>query len=149
MATLRGLAGALPDLAVLAREDHGPQVASPDPEDREVDAVLDGEPVEEPGLLVGAREAEPRPLARRDLRDVPAEHLDRPARRGKVAEMTLKKRRLPRAVRPEDRSPLAGRDVEVDVVDGEEPTEPPADPPQAEGRLGVLDGWCCFGHRPT
>ena len=27
---------------------------------------------------------------------------------------------------------------------GEKPTETPADPPQAEGRLGVFDGRCCF-----
>ena len=48
--------------------------------------------------------------------------------RREVAGYDVEKRRLPRAVRPEDRSPLAGRDVEVDVVDGEEPAEPPADP---------------------
>jgi hypothetical protein len=40
-------------------------------------------------------------------------------------------------------------DVKVDVVHGLQSTEAPADPPQAEGRLGVLDGRCCFAHRPT
>ena len=44
---------------------------------------------------------------------------------------------------------LAVSDVEVDAAHREKSAEAPADPPQAEGRLGVLDGRCCFGHRPT
>ena len=55
--------------------------------------------------------------------------------------MTLKSVVLPGAVRAEDRAALAGGDVEVDVANGMQAAEPPADPPQAEGRLGVLGCW--------
>ncbi len=54
--------------------------------------------------------------------------------------MTLKRVVLPGAVRAEDRAPLALGDVEVHAVACEQPAETPADPPQAEGRRGVLDG---------
>ncbi len=63
--------------------------------------------------------------------------------------MTLKSVVFPAPFGPRIARRSPGGDVEVDVVDGVEPAEPPADPPQAEGRLGVLDDWCCFGHRPT
>ena len=63
--------------------------------------------------------------------------------------MTLKSVVFPAPFGPEDRASLAVDDVEVDVVHGEKSTETPADPPQAEGRLGVFDGRCCFDHRPT
>ncbi len=106
-------------------------------------------PLKQPRLLVRAREAELRAVAGGPLRDVLAEELDRARRRRDVAADDVEERRLPGAVRAEDRAPLAVDDVEVDVVHGEKPAEPPADPPQAEGRLGVFDGRCCFGHRPT
>ena len=54
-------------------------------------------------------------------------------------------RRLAGAVRAEDRAPLAVRDIEVDIAHGVEAAEPPADPPQAEDRLGVF-GYCFRGH---
>ena len=38
------------------------------------------------------------------------------------------------------------RDVQIDVAHGLEAAEPPADPPQAEDRLGVL-GYCVLRHR--
>ena len=66
-----------------------------------------------------------------------AEELDRPGARGDVARDDVEQRRLPRAVRPEDGAPLAVRDVEVDVAHGVEAAVTPADPPQAEDRLGV------------
>jgi hypothetical protein len=63
-----------------------------------------------------------------------------------VAGDDVEERRLACAVRAEDGAPLAVRDVQVDVAHGVKAPEPPADPPQAEDRLGVL-GCCCLGHR--
>ena len=57
---------------------------------------------------------------------------------GDVAGDDVEQRRLAGAVRAEDRAPLAVRDVEIDVTHGVEAAEAPADPPQAEDRLGVL-----------
>ena len=68
-----------------------------------------------------------------------------PDGRRDVAGDDVEERRLACAVRAEDGAALAVRDVEVDVAHGVEAAEPPADPPQAEDRLGVL-GCCCFGH---
>ena len=62
---------------------------------------------------------------------------------GKVAADDVEERRLAGAVRAEDRAPLAGGDLEVDLAHGVQAAEAPADPPQAEGRLGVFGGWCC------
>ena len=66
-----------------------------------------------------------------------------PDARRDVAGDDVEERRLAGAVRAEDRAPLAVRDVEIDVAHGVEAAEPPADPPQAEDRLGVL-GCCCL-----
>ena len=71
-----------------------------------------------------------------------------PDGRGEVAADDVEERRLAGAVRAEDRATLAGGDVEVDVANGVQAAEAPADPPQAEGRLGVL-GCRCFGQPPT
>ena len=79
-----------------------------------------------------------RALPRGSVRHVPAEELDRPDVGGKSPADDVEERRLAGAVRAEDRPALAGRDVEVDVADGVEAAEAPADPPQAEGRLGVF-----------
>ena len=113
-------------------------------DDREVDVVLDRQAAEQPRLLVGAGEAHARAGARRERGDVAPEQLDVARRRGEVAADDVEERRLAGAVRAEDRAPLAGRDLEIDVANGMKAAEPPADPPQAEGRLGVF-GCCCFG----
>ena len=68
-----------------------------------------------------------------------------PERRREVARDDVEERRLAGAVRAENGAPFAVRDVQVDVAHGVEAAEPPADPPQAEDRLGVL-GCCCLGH---
>ena len=60
---------------------------------------------------------------------------------GDVARDDVEERRLAGAVRAEDGAPLAVRDVEVDVAHGVEAAVAPADPPQAEDRLGVFG--CC------
>ena len=139
----------LADLAVLLRQEDRTKAAAADADDRQVDAVLDGETGEEPRLLVRAGEAELGSVARRPSRDVLAEQLD-PSGRGRyVSANDVEERRLPGAVRPQDRPTLAVHDVEIDAVHGEQAPETPADPPQAEGRLGVSDDRCCLGHRPT
>src|SRR5439155_10396516 len=93
----------------------------------------------------GAAHPELRARARRQRGDVAAEELDRAGGRREVAGDDVEERRLPGAVRAEDRTPLAVRDVEVDIAHGVEAAEPPADPPQAEDRLGVL-GCCLLRH---
>ena len=55
-------------------------------------------------------------------------------RDGEVAGDDVEERRLAGAVRAEDAAPFTGRDVEIDVSDGEQAAEAPADPPQAEDR---------------
>ena len=75
-----------------------------------------------------------------------AAELDRARARRDVAGDDVEERRLAGAVRAEDGAPLAVRDVEVDVAHGVEAAEAPADPPQAEDRLGVL-GCCVLRHR--
>ena len=54
--------------------------------------------------------------------------------------MRLKRVVLPAPFGPRIARRSPWRDLEVDVADGVKAAEPPADPPQAEGRLGVL-GW--------
>ena len=76
--------------------------------------------------------------ARGQRSDVAAEQLDGARADREVAADEVEERRLAGPVRAEDRAALAGRDVEVDVAHGMEAAEPPADPPQAEGRLGVF-----------
>ena len=71
-------------------------------------------------------------------RHVGAEQLDRAGRRWEVSGDDVEERRLAGAVRAENGSSLAVGDLEIDVGDRDEAAEPPADPPQAEGRLGVF-----------
>ena len=68
---------------------------------------------------------------------------------GMSPQIRLKSVVLPAPFGPEHGTTLALGDVEVDVAHCEQPAETPADPPQAEGRRGVLDGWCCVGHYLT
>ena len=75
--------------------------------------------------------------ARRQVGDVLPHQLDRARRGREVAGDDVEQRRLAGAVRPEDRAALAVRDVEVDVAHGLHTAEAPADPPQAEDRLGA------------
>src|SRR5204863_73699 len=96
-------------------------------------------------LLVRAAHPELRACARRELGDFLALELDRARARRKVAGDDVEEGGLAGAVRAEDRAPLAVRDVEIDVVHGEQAAEPPADPPESEDRLGWL-GCCAFGH---
>ena len=140
MATRRGsLPRALPHLRV-PPQDHRPQMAALDADDRQVDAVLDRQPEKVPRLLVGASEAELDARPRGTPADIVAVELDRAARRRHVAADQVEERGLAGAVGPEHGATLALGDVEVDVAHREQPAETPADPPQAEGRRGVLGG---------
>ena len=130
----RGDARPLSRLAVTTREDDGAEPPALHSHDRQVDAVLDGQPVEEPRLLVGSREPELGPVARGSSGHVLAEELDTACRGRDVAADDVEERGLPGAVRAEDCAALAVHDVQIDVVHREEPAETPADPPQAEGR---------------
>ena len=112
--------------------------------DRQVEVVLDRQAEEEPRGLVrpGQAEADPRAGRAGCVTSLP-EELDRPVRRRELAGDDVEERGLPRPVRAEDRPPLAGRDVEIDVAHGVKAAEAPADPPQGGGsarrlRLPVL-----------
>src|SRR3990170_6501855 len=119
-----------------------------DAENREVEVVLDREAEEEPRRLVRARQPERDPATGREDRHVPAEELDAPRRRRELAGDHVEERRLPGPVRAEDRPALAGANLEIDVANGFEAAEAPADPPQTEGRLGACDCLRCYGHGP-
>ncbi len=58
---------------------------------------------------------------------------------GQVAGDDVEERGLAGAVQPEDPAPLALRDLEIDAVDRMKAAETPADPPEQEGRRGVVD----------
>ena len=120
-------------------------MASPDSEHRQVEVVLDAEAKEEPRLLVGPREPQPRPPRRRERGHVLAEQLDGARGRPKVAGDDVEERGLPGPVRPQDRATLAGTNFQVDVLDGVKPAEAPADPPQAEGRRNAFGMYRRFG----
>ena len=68
---------------------------------------------------------------------------------GMSPAITLKSVVFPAPLGPRIGAPLAVRDVEIDVLHGDETPEAPADPPQAEGRLGMFEGLCYFAQRPT
>ncbi len=70
-----------------------------------------------------------------------------PVARRELARDHVEERGLPGPVRAEDRPALAVRDVEVDVAHGLHAAEAPADPPQAEDRLGAFG--CRCGYGPT
>ena len=93
---------------------------------------------EQASLLIRPREPELRPHPAGQVRHVLAQHLDRPwPTRGKSPATRLNRVRLAGAVRPEDGAALAVRDIGIHVTHGLHPAEAPADPPQAEDRLGA------------
>ena len=124
-------------------------MAAPHAQRREVEVVLDREVEEKPRLLVCPREPDPRSGARRRCRHIVAEQFDRTRRDVVIAGDQVEQRRLAGAVRTQDRPALPGDDLEVDVAYRVQAAEAPADPPQAEGRLGASDFDRCFGQRLT
>ena len=88
------------------------------------EAVLErGEPREEVGDLVRARQAEARAPVRCGTRDVPAEEHDVAAARPRLAADQAEERGLPGAVGADDRAALARADREAHAVDRTEPAE--------------------------
>ncbi len=81
----------------------------------EQDVLGDRHPRRRRGLLRHDRD-EPRELAAADLLEGPAVEPDLARERHETRECT-KQGRLPRAVRPDERDPLALRDVRVDAID--------------------------------
>ena len=133
------------DAVLLVGDD--PQTPAVVTDDREKDVVLDREAGEEAGLLIRPRQAERRPHPGGEVGHIAPHHLDRPRRRWKVARDEVEERGLAGPVRAEDRTAFAVRDVEIDVAHGLNSAEAPADPPQAEDRLGVRSSDC--GHSTT
>ena len=129
-----------------ARNDAQPPAVVAD--EREVDVVRHREAREQAGLLVRAGEPELGAHPRGQMRDVLPHHLDRARRRLEVAGDEVEEGRLAGPVRAEDRAALAVRDVEIDVAHGLDAAEAPADPPQAEDRLGARV-WCGCRHPAT
>ena len=120
----------------------GTEVAPLRAEDRQVEVLLDRQAEKESRFLKGSGQAELHALPRRDERHVLAEELDGSGCGRELTRDDVEERRLPGAVRPEDGAPLAGQDVEIDVPHGLDAAEAPADPPQAEDRLGTFDVRC-------
>ena len=106
-------------------------------------STLDAE--EHACLLIRTREPELCASPGRQMRHVLPEELDSARRRRKVARYHVEQRRLAGTVQPEYRPPLAVRDLQVDVANGVEPAETPADPPEQEGRRGA--SWLSSGFR--
>src|SRR6266540_77787 len=79
--------------------------------------------VEEADVLKGPRHAERRDFVRRQTGDRPAVEVD--AARGRLvhAGEDVEEGRLAGAVRPDEADDLSARDDEVDVVDGDQPSE--------------------------
>src|SRR5205823_10664731 len=123
----RKLLRLLAKLTVASQHDRA-QVARLHAQHGEIEVVLHREPGEEPRLLVRATHPELGARARRQLGDLLAVEFDRARARSKVAGDHVEERRLARAVRAEDRAPLAVRDIQIDVAHGVEAAEPPADP---------------------
>ena len=106
----------------------------------EVDVVLaPSGPAKEPRLLVACGRARARaaPARAACVTSCPSPR-SCPTIGGKSPAIEVEQRRLAGPVRAEDRAALAVRDVEVDVAHGLDAAEAPADPPQAEDRLGVV-----------
>src|SRR5581483_11882254 len=92
---------------------------------------------EQADVLERAGDAERRPLARPLARDV-ATLEDDPAGGGAVeARHNVEQRRLARAVWPDEPNDSALGNRQIDVVDGDQPAEPPCDPARLQQRLPV------------
>jgi hypothetical protein len=102
-----------------------PEAEAPvaDAADREIEVVAHREVAKQQRRLVGAPEALPDALVRRQVGDVFAEEMDPPGSGREVAGDGVEERRLAGAVGAEDRRLLAGGDRERDVVDGAQRTE--------------------------
>ena len=134
-----GVARALADRASLPGQDHRPQVTAFDADDRRGRCCprRSGRGTAATAGTCARARAWPGTRAGSCVTSSP-EELDRARRRREVAGDDVEERRLAGAVRAEDRPTLAVGDVEIDVAHGVKAAEAPADPPQAEGRLGVL-----------
>src|SRR5688572_9959994 len=112
----------------------------------QVEVVLDRQAEEESRGLEGTCEPQLRPRAGGHGRDVASEELDGSSCGRELAGDDVEEGRLAGAVRPEEGTTLARIDVEVDVSDGVDAPEAPADAAEADDRLGAL-GFCrCDGH---
>ena len=112
----------------------------------QVEVVLDRQAEEESRGLERACEPELGPLAGGHGRNVASEELDASLGGRELAGDDVEERRLAGAVRPEESTTLAGMDVEVDVMDGVDAPEAPADAAEADDRRGALGLCCCDGH---
>ena len=132
-------AALVPQLRVGVALDEA-EVAVVHAEHGQVEVVLDAEAAEQPRGLERARQSHPRPGAGGGRGDVPPQQLHRARAGRELPRDQVEQRRLPGAVRPQDRAPLSRAHRQVDVGDGDHAAEAPADPPKAEDRLGALGG---------
>src|SRR5687768_8879050 len=82
---------------------------------------------EQLGDLKCPRDPAPRPLMRRQPRDVDAKQPDRPLRCRKLAANEVEQRGFAGAIRPDDGMPFASLDAEIHLVDRLEATKVPGD----------------------
>jgi hypothetical protein len=91
--------------------------------DREANVFIDGEVPEDVRDLKRARDAEPRALVRRQVRNVALAIEDAAFARRQQSREQVEEGRLPGAVGTDDRPHAAGRDLDRHVVDGGETGE--------------------------
>ena len=111
---------------------------------REIHVVDHRKAGEQRGDLIGAAQAPPDALVRREVRHVLAEEADRPGGRREVAGDAVEQRGLAGAVRAEHRAPLARPHGERDVGQCGERAEHPRDAAQLQ-RVRGADGAEAFG----
>ena len=134
------LAGPFPHRAVAAAQPHRAEVTAAHAEHRQVEVVLDAQAEEEPRRLEGAGQAHAAPAsAPGRCGHVLAEELHRARSRRELAGDEVEERRLARAVRAEDRAPLAGEDLQVDVG-ARRWTPPKRRPIPRRRRIGAAPG---------
>ena len=111
----------------------------------EVDVVLDGQAEEETRGLVGTGEPYVRPRAGCLVTSRPKSSIV-PAVGGNSPEMRLKTVVFPAPFGPRITRRSPGRHPGPPLGPAEHASEAPADPPQAEDRLGAFRCRCCYGH---
>src|SRR5205823_3909813 len=131
---------------VAPRQSHGEQMTVLDAQHREVEVVLDRQAEKQPRGLKGARQSGPRSPPRRLVRHLAAEELHGALGGRELAGDEVEERRLAGPVRAENGATFARPHLQVDLGHGAQAAETPADPPQAEDRLGALGVRLGYGH---
>ena len=99
------------------------------------DGLLDGEGGIEAGVLEGSPETGPSPSEGAPVGDLLAVQEDAPAIDRQEARHAVEERRLSRPVGPDEPEDAPVSELDVDLVDGPDPPEPPGHRPALEHGL--------------